>query len=260
MRLFLQSRDENQPHRDTGGMQFLPVITTVILLSALPTLAATSSTDSSDGQDQIQDGSPSLADEDIIRRNSQIASQLAEGPARGVRKMSDNEGEKFFLDYWDFVGSSEAITERNLFESVNLTTADMESENGYSPARFVPQSYPFESSFPPEFEEGLQARNFKCPTGTSACTSIGRSDRCCGSGETCEIVADTGHGDVGCCASGKTCSGMIGSCANGYTACSQALGGGCCIPGYDCVDGGCESNFIFSLFLNSINRIGQVRI
>jgi hypothetical protein len=221
-------------------MQFLQAITTVLSLSALSTLAATKSLDSFDGLNQIRNGSPSLSAETIFRRNSQIASQLAEGPARGVRKMSDNEGEKFFLDYWDFVGSSGALTERSLPESVNLTTVETESENGYSPARFVDQSYPFEFSFPPEFEEGHQARDFKCPTGTSACTNIDRSDRCCGSGETCEIVADTGHGDVGCCAKEKTCSGLIGSCANDYTACSQALGGGCCIPGYDCVDGGCE--------------------
>lgn len=236
-------------------MQFLPAITTLLSLSALSRRAAAKSTGSSDDLDQVQNGSPSLAAEIIFRRNSQIASQLAEGPARGVRKMSDNEGEKFFLDYWDFVGSSGAITERQLSESVNLTMVDTESENGYSPAQFVAQSYPFEPSFPPLFEKGLQARNFKCPTGTSPCTSIGRSDRCCGSGETCEIVADTGHGNVGCCASWKTCSGMIGSCANGYTACSHALGGGCCIPGYDCVEGGCELIFLFPLLLNLINWV-----
>jgi hypothetical protein len=236
-------------------MQFLPAITALLSLSALSTIAAAKSIDAFDDLDQVPDGSLSLAAEMLFRRNSQVASQLAEGSARGVRKMSDNEGEKFFLDYWDFVGSSGAITERQLSESVNLTMADTESENGYSPAQFVAQSYPYEPSFPPLFQEGLQARNFKCPTGTSPCTSIGRSDRCCGSGETCEIVADTGLGNVGCCASWNTCSGIIGSCANGYTACSHALGGGCCISGYDCVEGGCESICLFLLLLNHVNRI-----
>jgi hypothetical protein len=236
-------------------MQLFPVITTLPSVSTLSTTASAKSTEPPDGLDQVQNGSQSVAAEIISRRNSQIASQLAEGPARGVRKMSDNEGEKFFLDYWDFAGSLSALSERELSANVNLTMVDTESKNGYSPARFVAQSYPFGQSFPPVFEEGLQARNFKCPTGTSACTSIGRSDRCCGSGETCEIVADTGHGNVGCCASWQTCSGMIGSCANGYTACSQALGGGCCIPGYDCVEGGCELMFSFLPPLDFIDWI-----
>jgi hypothetical protein len=169
-----------------------------------------------------------------------------------VKKMSDDEGEKFFLDYWSFgdVPSYSNRSEQQL------------AEDGFSPAPFVAQSYPFGPSYslgsngdnqfiPRGSSFGannlLETRDFKCPTGTSACTSIGRSDRCCGAGETCEIVADMGHGDVGCCPSWKMCSGMIGSCQSGYTVCSQALGGGCCIPGYDCVPGGCEwSSFLFS--------------
>jgi hypothetical protein len=225
-----------------------------------------------------------------------IASKLASGPARGVRKMSADEGEKFFFEDWYFGDesrdSSGELSERDLYHRIwngtgsssgNFVTESKpedEDEDGdgdgdgyaydYSPAQFIAQSFPFEPSFPPlsgstlvsasdsasdsasEALSRLEARNFKCPTGTSACTSIGRSDRCCGSGETCEIVTDTGHGSVGCCPSWKKCSGTIGSCSGGYSACASALGGGCCIPGYDCVAGGCK--FISDFFLSTPSR------
>lgn len=213
-----------------------------------------------------------------------IASKLASGPASGVRKMRADEGEKFFFEDWyfgderaDSSGLSErGLSHQNWNESSNLSTeleADAEDgdEDGdqynRTPARFIAQSFPFESSFPPfsgsnlnldpasEARSRLEARNFECPTGTSACTSIGRSDRCCGSGETCEIVADTGYGTVGCCPSSKECSGAIGSCPSGYSACASALGGGCCIPGYDCVAGGCEYNpFVLSFYTYTFQK------
>jgi hypothetical protein len=186
--------------------------------------------------------------------------------------MSADEGEKFFFEDWFFGDenrdSSDELSERDLYHRVWNGTGSSSGKDGdedededeydYSPAKFIAQSFPFEPSFPPlsgsnwvsasdsasdsasEALSRLGARNFKCPTGTSACTSIGRSDRCCGSGETCEIVTDTGHGTVGCCPSWKKCTGTIGSCSGGYSACASALGGGCCIPGYDCVAGGCE--------------------
>ncbi|KXG45526.1 Mitochondrial carrier protein [Penicillium griseofulvum] len=223
-------------------MQLLHILTVFCSLSQFPTLATAENANISADLESQEADTPLPADL-ILQRNAAIASQLAAGPALGVKKMSDDEGEKFFLDYWSFgdVPSYSNISERQL------------AEDGFSPARFVAQSYPFgpsyslgsdgDNQFIPLGSSSsannlLETRDFKCPTGTSACTSIGRSDRCCGAGETCEIVADTGHGDVGCCPSWKTCSGMIGSCQNGYTACSQALGGGCCVPGYDCVPGG----------------------
>lgn len=66
--------------------------------------------------------------------------------------------------------------------------------------------------------------------------------------------AGDGAGDVGCCPEGQKCSGVIGRCAEGYTACSGALGGGCCIPGYECVRGGCT----FPSFLSSVVVVMEV--
>lgn len=234
-------------------MHLLPAIATLLSISSISTPAAAKSTSSTpSGDHQIFQYADSSSAQIISRRNSQIASQLAEGPALGVRKMSDDEGEKFFLDYWDFAGASDAAVSQ-VSENFNETLMDRSVDDGYSPARFVGQTFPFGPSTPPAFGDSLQARHFKCPIGTWACTSIGRSDRCCGSGETCEIVSDTGHGNVGCCAQGKTCTGMIGSCAVGYTACAEALGGGCCIPGYHCVEGGCESTALFSIWLDTFS-------
>jgi hypothetical protein len=170
--------------------------------------------------------------EQVLRRNVEIISQLAETPVQGVRKMSGDEGEKFFLDYWQFVDNVQGISERE-FDDDRLDD-DM-------PDLFLERSYPLQPpSLLSDLHNPLHVRDFKCPTGTYGCTSIGRPNICCGAGQTCESVHDTGSGDVGCCPSGQTCSGQIGSCRSGYTACSEGLGGGCCIPGYECVPGGCK--------------------
>lgn len=193
----------------------------------------------------------------IQRRNAEIEARLADELVYGVRKMSTDEGEKFYLDYWHFedaVHGDGGLSERDL-AGVNTTAAsDANSQkkpventgNGFSPAQFLARSYAFNPSFGPEFGvrgSSLESRDFKCPSDTIACTSINRSDRCCSAGDTCVIVTDTGSGDVGCCPKGQTCSGTIGPCQSGYTTCSTALGGGCCIPGYECVEGGCKCIF-----------------
>lgn len=197
----------------------------------------------------------------ILRRNAEIEARLVDGPLYGVRKMSHDEGEKFFLEYWQFEDAGQAgLSERDVGEGNVTATSDLSSSdgaknekspventgNGVSPAQFLARSYAFGPSFESAFGGSgslLESRDFKCPTGTKACISINRSDRCCSTSDTCVIVTDAGSGDVGCCPSGQTCSGTIGSCQSGYTTCSQALGGGCCIPGYECVEGGCRYNF-----------------
>lgn len=165
---------------------------------------------------------------------------VSEKPVHGVRKMSPDAGEKFFFDDWWFVDDShEFLPEQDI--------ADVDAEDPPL-ALFIPQTHPFQEAISGSRHGWLESRDFKCPTDTHACTNIHRSDRCCGLGSTCELVKDTGAGDVGCCANGKACSGVVGSCQRGYTACSRSLGGGCCIPGYDCVPGGCEYDHI-SYFL-----------
>jgi hypothetical protein len=156
----------------------------------------------------------------------------------GVRKMSDDEGEKFFMNYWSF--------EDNIIAN-STGSHDSTEHTEISRSTILPRSYYFQPPFSSGFERfsslrhsPLVRRNFECPAGTHACTSISRPDSCCRTDETCVIVEDTGSGDVGCCPAGQDCSGTIGSCWEDYTSCSSSLGGGCCIPGYECVDGGCK--------------------
>lgn len=251
----------------SGSMQLLHALTILCSLCEFPTLVSAENTNSSvDLEFKVTEISPPLPANLILQRNAAITSKLAAGPAIGVKKMSDDEGEKFFLDYWGFGDD---------FSSGNISERNLSDDDGFSPVSFVAQSYPFGPSYslgtdsesevlPRENSNSVinlfEKRDFKCPAGTTACVSIGRSDRCCGSGETCQIVADTGHGNVGCCPRWKNCSGMIGSCQSGYTACSQALGGGCCIPGYDCVEGGCEwipfFPFLFPILSSGIGSMG----
>ncbi|OQD94469.1 hypothetical protein PENSOL_c026G05190 [Penicillium solitum] len=249
----------------SGSMQLLHALTILCSLPQFPRLISAENINHYvDLESKEAEISPPLPANLILQRNAAITSQIAAGPALGVKKMSEDEGEKFFLDYWSFGDD---------FSSGNISERHISDEDGFSPARFVAQSYPFGPSYslgtdgesqslPRENNNSavnlFEKRDFKCPTGTTACVSIGRSDRCCGSGETCQIVADTGHGNVGCCPSWKTCSGMIGSCQSGYTACSQALGGGCCVPGYDCVEGGCAYITVITVSIHSTMVLSTV--
>ncbi|KAJ5689727.1 hypothetical protein N7462_004119 [Penicillium macrosclerotiorum] len=204
-------------------------------------------------------GDLSSLNDSVFRRNEQNASWMADRSVQGVRKMSDDEGEKFFLEYWQFGGEAQtSLPERGL-AGENTTVEEVQSE--FSPDFFLARSYSFRPSHEPKIGDRsdlLQSRDFKCPTGMTACTSIHRSDRCCNTGDTCELVEDTGLGSVGCCPKGKTCSGTIGSCQSEYTACSQALGGGCCIPGYDCVEGGCAYISVVTVTIDSTVTISTI--
>jgi hypothetical protein len=93
----------------------------------------------------------------------------------------------------------------------------------------------------------LEKRQWACPSGTSSCSSIGFPNSCCGEGETCMEVTDTGLGPVGCCPAGATCGGGISGCAGGSTPCGSEIGGGCCIPGFICQGVGCKSPLSFPL-------------
>ncbi|PKX94404.1 putative GPI anchored protein [Aspergillus novofumigatus IBT 16806] len=165
---------------------------------------------------------------DLSRRNDDLHSEFAGAVIRG---------EKFFFDYWDFEGADE----------VGLTTNETHSSQSYDnheAPEIQPRAYPFRPSVPINMGfSPLLRRDFKCPTGTFACTAIDRPDSCCGAGDTCVLVQDTGLGDVGCCPQGQTCSGVIGSCQQGYMSCPASMGA--------CVSGGCANVFTVTITLSS---------
>ncbi|KAI2790223.1 hypothetical protein POX_d05729 [Penicillium oxalicum] len=161
---------------------------------------------------------------EILRRGADIEARLANEPIIGIRKMSTDPGEKFFPEYWHFGDSLDVPGQNDGLAGTDLahfnTTARRENlldtaRSSFSPAQFLSRSFAYspsvESAFGLKRSRILDSRDFKCPANTYSCTSIDRPDRCCSVGSACEIVPDTGAGDVGCCPSGQSCSGTIGA-------------------------------------------------
>lgn len=181
-----------------------------------------------------RDGTLGRRDDAIKRR------MLGQSPV-AVKKMSNDPRQKFYPEYWQF-GIYRPTTEN----STNLGNHSMAQEL-FQP--FLPHSddtfIPFSKlrSFPRNI---FEKRGYQCPTGTSSCSSIGYTNSCCATDETCVVITDTGLGDVGCCPNGQTCKGSVSSCdtAAGYTSCSNSTSGGCCIPGYTCDSVGCKCSHV----------------
>jgi progranulin len=194
-------------------------------------------------------------EEIFVKRDESIQKKLQRQPVMGVKKMSDDEGEKFYLDYWAFaplssdgdvesveLGQQKEEDEGELFMVNNTMLGQarppllLHSTHNSIVAHNALSRY---IRFPLSPRSELDRRDFQCPSGTSSCESINRPDSCCAEGQTCQSIQDTGLGDVGCCAAGDTCAGSLSNCASDYTSCPNYPGGGCCIPGYACVNGGC---------------------
>ena len=195
------------------------------------------------------------------RRNLEAVDEhlrLGRSPV-GVIKMSGDEGEKFYMEYWQFDGDQSTVLDRTAF-GTPLRLRDSEEAmllvNNSMPMPFRP---PFalhtSDRSDPVLDQDLRARStwqrkaaaplalskkdFTCPTGTSNCSVIGYPNSCCAIGETCYSVEDTVLGPVGCCPSDGDCVGTVTTCDAPNTACPDNLGGGCCIPNYICEDAGC---------------------
>jgi hypothetical protein len=173
-----------------------------------------------------------------LKLERQAQEQLQWQQPIGMRKMSSDEGEKFFLHYWDFGDSSaEAETLEEYIEDAK---------------KYANTSSQLLAPLAPHFERAHTFRRFpgynlfardwgSCPTGTKSCTDIERPNSCCSETDSCIIVDDTGNGDVGCCPQGGSCGTSISDCdaSAGQTSCPQSENKGCCIAGYACYDVGC---------------------
>ncbi|KAJ9273067.1 hypothetical protein DTO212C5_652 [Paecilomyces variotii] len=172
--------------------------------------------------------------------------------------MSDDEGEKFWPEYWYFgdevenIGLNDTTGEQDRYEEGNSESYTW--ANNSEPLPYFLPSFPLHSDeqigrapyligryvpAPRDLLSPLAKRAFQCPAGSHSCTSINRPSSCCGTGEVCQLIQDTGLGDVGCCPQGQSCSGSVTTCGAGYSSCPSNPGGGCCIPGYECVNSGC---------------------
>ena len=177
----------------------------------------------------------------------------------GARKMSGDASEMFFMEYWQFdpmIDVTKAVRtwESNRLEPHSHDPDDIGEDAAHRRNASIPQllGAPFALHTERQLTHGPLLRNFpralsvlgerafQCPSGTSSCSSISRPNSCCPSGESCQLISDTGQGDVGCCGQGQSCSPQVAGCQQGYSSCPGNQGGGCCIPGYACVGVGCK--------------------
>lgn len=170
-------------------------------------------------------------EEAIARGELNIQKRLLNEKPVGIRKMSGDPGEKFFLDYWIFEEDQDLRSWANATLSSFTNSFPLHSDRNVS--SILPRYMGLERL------SLFAKRGYQCPSGTSACTGINRPNSCCALGSTCQIIQDTGLGDVGCCPAEQTCSGSVSDCGDGYTSCPENPGGGCCVPGYGCFDVGC---------------------
>ena len=194
--------------------------------------------------------------EGLARRHVDIEKRMATQAPTAVRKMSEDPREMFFLDYWEFddMGEKLAASLHDIHDQSSQAPPALQQELQRSPNMSIP-SPPLpplllhsddrtESFFNFRlFPRGLLApRSFQCPQNTNNCSSINRPNNCCNQDQECVIIPDTGLGDVGCCAKGDSCSGIVSQCEtkDGYTSCPGSPNGGCCIPNYTCDGVGCK--------------------
>jgi len=174
-----------------------------------------------------------------------------------VRKMSSDDSEKFFPEYWGFreqvnqfpvlgSGSSSGGMRTNLrkeFEEEEAwLLANASVQLSFRPAYLVHTRHGKSLTGRDSAAALALLEKRECPTGTSTCSNA--PNLCCATGEVCVSITDTGLGSIGCCPSGATCTGTI-TCAAGNTPCASNIGGGCCIQGYVCAGVGCEITLIF---------------
>lgn len=196
---------------------------------------------------------------DLTGERTSKQRQIRDQRPVGARKMSDDESEMFFMEYWQYSTGPEH-TEASLKGDGGkalLRHKNMERlQGGGQSLQNTSMLYPLQPPFSlhsehymgdhsisrrlPRALSILGGRAFQCPTGTSNCDSIGRPNSCCRSEETCQLITDNGEGDVGCCGQGQSCNNDIAGCQQGYQSCPGSGGGGCCIPGYSCVGVGCK--------------------
>lgn len=190
-------------------------------------------------------------DEPLVRRGLSAQEQLAASRTPiGVRKMSGDESEMFFLDYWQFA-EPEDVVHSSSRRDEKLWTRSIPTNNSLEgellPPLLLHSSGLDQSTFGLS-PRSLFARDFQCPSGTNNCSSINHPYSCCATGETCVSVADNGIGNVGCCPAGAKCTREVAACdtSAGYKSCPGSTNGGCCIPNFDCEGVGCMQTPRFS--------------
>ncbi|KAI1091869.1 hypothetical protein F5B19DRAFT_492932 [Rostrohypoxylon terebratum] len=199
----------------------------------------------------------------LLAAATQALAQQQHHPT-AIRKMSLDEGEKIFPEYYAFGPAPAQALPRQESEEFLLSGNNSSAATPFLPPYPRHLDYHYRS---PErrTEEGpddddqavslyrrarevlakLQGRQFACPSDTHSCTNIDQPNYCCASGTTCFVVTNAPEaGNVGCCPVGQNCGVTVGACASGATACPANVGGGCCIAGFVCAQVGCVASAV----------------
>jgi hypothetical protein len=137
--------------------------------------------------------------------------RLGKSPV-GVLKMSPDEGEKFYMYYWQFDGELEQSQLLDTGTSLRARDEEEEAILLANSSAAVPFRPPFalhteEGIDPLSFEDmrarkGLEGRNsaavlamitkrgFQCPTGTTNCSGIEAPNSCCPTTEFCYAITE----------------------------------------------------------------------
>jgi hypothetical protein len=214
----------------------------ILFLIASHTTSATPLESSSSLEPELESLEEGTLEHNVLRRGV-VEEHLRMGRSPiGVMKMPADEGQKFYMEYWQF-------KEDNELPLQSLRSREDETRLLSNGSMAIPYRAPFALHLShgtdlraraAEVLAILEKRDFLCPTGYAACSAIGFPNSCCASDENCFRIQETGLGPVGCCPKGDTCGGTITSCNAPNTPCAQDLGGGCCIPNYVCEGVGCK--------------------
>ena len=180
-----------------------------------------------------------------------------------VRKMSNDQGEMFYPEYWQFESETNGASKLELDRRRDTARSlePLEDESVLKDWANVSMPQPLQAPYSlhtnrqfdtrPLFSRLLRSpgtifahnsRDFSCPSGTSSCASINRPNSCCAADLVCQLTTDAGLGDVGCCKPGQLCGQEVSGCPAEDLTCPDSLGGGCCIPGSLCLGVGCKLN------------------
>lgn len=199
--------------------------------------------------------------ESLTRRDETAITDHMNQVPIAVRKMTGDQGEMFFPEYWQFEagGNGAPKLEQDRRRPIPRSLGPLEDDPTVKDWPNASISQPLQAPFSLHTNDqldtrplmsrllrspgaifALDTRSFACPGGTDACTAINRPNSCCATGLVCQLATDGGLGDVGCCQAGQTCNQEVSGCPVDYTLCPSSLGGGCCIPGSACDGVGCK--------------------
>ncbi|QMW31274.1 hypothetical protein G4B84_006655 [Aspergillus flavus NRRL3357] len=190
-----------------------------------------------DGNSSIYHQKADLDTYKILQRNAAIQSQLSQTSVQGIKKMSDDEGEKFFLDYW-------------YFGETNQTDLQSSQPSEKRQSSLHPRIYPYQPSHPLDLGANVYTVTITVSstvmvstvTDTVPATSTVSSSSSSSSSTTKSSSESTGEFTPPArptSLSTATASQTGSICPIGFYACSAVYQGGCCRTGRDCDTSSC---------------------